>query len=106
MADPAVVAAVAGAAGVIAGSVVSSVGMMLQERVIGRREREAQESLTVAVVLLPIRFLLCVLGLTSTRSFRGSPLGEVAGRGGLGPSRSGNSLIIHSPLGCHPPPHP
>jgi hypothetical protein len=46
MADPAVVAAVAGAAGVIAGSVVSSVGMMLQERVIGRREREAQESLT------------------------------------------------------------
>ena len=45
MADPAVVAAVAGAAGVIAGSLVSSVGVVLQERVIGRREREAQKAL-------------------------------------------------------------
>jgi hypothetical protein len=45
MADPAVVAAVAGAAGVIAGSLVSSIGVVLRERVVGRREREAQQAL-------------------------------------------------------------
>jgi hypothetical protein len=45
MTDPAVVAAVAGATGVIAGSVVSSVGVVLRERVVGRREREAQQAL-------------------------------------------------------------
>lgn len=45
MTDPAVVAAVAGATGVIAGSLVSSVGVVLRERVVGRREREAQQAL-------------------------------------------------------------
>lgn len=45
MTDPAVVAAVAGATGVIAGSLVSSVGVVLREQVVGRREREAQQAL-------------------------------------------------------------
>ena len=43
--DPAAISALAGALGVVAGAVVSSVGIVYRERVVGRREREAQQAL-------------------------------------------------------------
>ena len=45
MTDPAVISAVAAAVGVVVGSVASSLGIVLRERVVGRRERETQEAL-------------------------------------------------------------
>jgi hypothetical protein len=44
MTDPAVVAAFAGALGVVVGSLISSVGVVLRERLVSRREREAQQA--------------------------------------------------------------
>jgi len=43
--NAATVSALAGALGVVAGALVTSVGTVLHERVVGRREREAQEAL-------------------------------------------------------------
>ena len=43
--NAATVSALAGAVGVVAGALVSSVGVVLRERLVGRREREAQEAL-------------------------------------------------------------
>lgn len=43
--DPAAISALAGALGVVAGSLVSSVGVVLRERLVGRREREVQQAL-------------------------------------------------------------
>jgi hypothetical protein len=43
--NAATVSALAGAIGVVAGALVTSVGTVLHERVVGRREREAQEAL-------------------------------------------------------------
>jgi hypothetical protein len=43
--NAATVSALAGALGVVAGALVSSVGIILRERFAGRREREAQEEL-------------------------------------------------------------
>jgi hypothetical protein len=45
MMNAATVAAVAGAVGVVAGALVSSVGVVLREQLVGRREREAQQAL-------------------------------------------------------------
>ena len=42
--DAAIVAAVAGAAGVVAGALISSVEVLFRERLVGRREREAQQA--------------------------------------------------------------
>ena len=42
--DAATVGAVAGAVGVAAGALISSVGVVLRERLVGRREREAQQA--------------------------------------------------------------
>jgi hypothetical protein len=43
--NAATVGALAGAVGVVAGALISSVGTVLRERLVGRREREAQEAL-------------------------------------------------------------
>jgi hypothetical protein len=43
--DPVAISALAGALGVVAGSLVSSIGIVYRERVVGRREREAQQAL-------------------------------------------------------------
>jgi hypothetical protein len=45
MTDPAVVTALAGALGVVAGSLVSTVGVVFRERMASRREQEAQQAL-------------------------------------------------------------
>ena len=42
--DAATAGAVAGAVGVVAGALISSVGVVLRERLVGRREREAQQA--------------------------------------------------------------
>lgn len=42
--DAATVSAVAAAAGVVAGALISSVGVVLGERLVGRREREARQA--------------------------------------------------------------
>src|SRR5215468_2996560 len=42
--DAATVGAVAGAVGVVVGALISSVEVMLRERLVGRREREAQQA--------------------------------------------------------------
>src|SRR5256885_12170334 len=42
--DAATGGAVAGAVGVVAGALISSVGVVLRERLVGRREREAQQA--------------------------------------------------------------
>jgi hypothetical protein len=42
--DAATVSAVAGAAGVVAGALISSAGVVLGERLVGRREREARQA--------------------------------------------------------------
>jgi hypothetical protein len=43
--DPTAISALAGALGVVVGSLVSSVGIVLRERLVGRREHEAQQAL-------------------------------------------------------------
>jgi len=75
MTDPAVAAAAAGALGVVVGSLVSSVGVVLRERLVSRRERVAQQAIRLQQLLisgagLPCRWrLLRVLAISPCRTW-------------------------------------